>query len=111
MPAVEVELRQWNVVSKDISKIKLSRVLQADADALIDANRRSSSYHSPWARPFIDQDAFDAWYGKMLTGPNIGYVVREAEVDMIVGVVHLSEIVWGVFRSAYLSYYGTVNFA
>lgn len=47
----------------------------------------------------------------MLTGPNIGYVVREAEVDMIVGVVHLSEIVWGVFRSAYLSYYGTVNFA
>lgn len=94
-----------------MSKIKLSRVVPADADALIAANRKSASYHSPWVRPFIDQEGFDAWYGKMLTGPNIGYVVREAETNMIVGVVHLSEIVWGVFRSAYLSYYGTVNLA
>ena len=89
--------------------IKVSRVVQADADALIDANRKSVAYHSPWVKPFIDQEGFDVWYGKMLTGPNIGYVVREAETDRIVRVVHLSEIVWGVFRSAYLSYFGTVH--
>ncbi|MGV1753141.1 GNAT family N-acetyltransferase [Agrobacterium sp. CG674] len=110
-PFLQIEFRQRNVVSADMSKIKLSRVVPADAHALFDANRRSAAYHSPWVKPFIDQDGFDAWYGKMLTGPNIGYVVREAETEMIVGVVHLSEIVWGVFRSAYLSYYGTVDFS
>lgn len=76
-----------------MSKIKLSRVLPADADALIDANRRSAAFHSPWVKPFVDREGFDAWYGRTLTGPNLGYVVREAESDAIVGVVNISEIV------------------
>lgn len=94
-----------------MSKIKLSRILPADADALIDANRRSAAFHSPWVKPFVDREGFDAWYGRTLTGPNLGYVVREAESDAIVGVVNISEIVWGVFRSAYLSYYGMVDWS
>lgn len=94
-----------------MSKITLSRALPADADALIDANRKSAHHHFPWVRPFIDDDGFDAWYGKTLTGPNISYVVREAKSREIVGVVNLSEIVWGAFRSAYISYYGMVDWS
>lgn len=94
-----------------MSKITLSRAIPADADALIDGNRNSALYHSPWVRPFTDYDGFDAWYGKTLTGPNLGYVVRHLDSGMIVGVVNLTEIVWGVFRSAYLSYYGMVDWS
>ncbi|MGV2068385.1 GNAT family N-acetyltransferase [Agrobacterium sp. 22-226-1] len=91
--------------------VKLSRAVKADAEALIDANRESTAYHSPWVKPFVDHEGFDAWYGRTLTGPNLGYVAREAEGDTIVGVVNLTEIVWGVFRSAYLSFYGMVGWS
>ncbi|OAE48919.1 GNAT family N-acetyltransferase [Agrobacterium tumefaciens] len=94
-----------------MSKVILSRAVKADADALINANRKSAEYHSPWVKPFIDHEGFDAWYGKTLTGPNLGFIIREANTGAIVGVVNLSEIVWGVFRSAYLSYYGTVDWS
>lgn len=78
-----------------MSKILLSRAIPADAGALIDANQRSALYHSPWVKPFTDNDGFDAWYGKTLTGPNTGYVLRDLDAGMIVGVVNLTEIVWG----------------
>ena len=45
----------------------------------------------------------------MLTGPNRGFVAREASGDAIIGVVNVTEIVWGAFRSAYLGYYGMVG--
>ncbi|WP_367317066.1 GNAT family N-acetyltransferase [Agrobacterium salinitolerans] len=103
--------RDKNVVAEGMPNVKLSRAVQADADALIDSNRKSAAYHLPWVKPFIDHEGFDAWYGRILTGPNLGYIVREAEADTIIGVVNFSEIVWGMFRSAYLSYYGMVDWS
>lgn len=81
----------------------------SDAAELIAANRASREHHAPWASPFTDVDGFDAWFGRMLTGPNRGFVAREARDGAIIGVVNITEIVWGAFRSAYLSYYGMVG--
>lgn len=90
--------------------VRLERVTRADASDLIAANRDNTRYHLPWVTAFVDQTGFDAWFGRMLSGPNVGFVARDAESGRIVGVVNLNEIVAGVFQSAYLGYYGMSEF-
>ncbi len=62
-------------------------------------------------KAFTNRDGFDNWFGRIVTGPNLGFVARESNSGAIVGVVNVNEIVWGVFRSAYLGYYGTVRWS
>ncbi|KVV50046.1 phosphinothricin acetyltransferase [Burkholderia cepacia] len=88
--------------------ILLNRVARTDAADLIAANRASRNHHLPWVDSFTDQAGFDQWFGRCLTGPNVGFVARERTSGAVVGVVNLNEIVGGVFQSAYLGYYGMV---
>ncbi|CAE6824697.1 GNAT family N-acetyltransferase [Paraburkholderia haematera] len=94
-----------------MSSIQLNRVTRADAADLIAANRANQDYQLPWVTSFTDQAGFDSWFGRCLTGPNVGLVARERVSGQIVGVVNISEIVAGAFQSAYLGYYGMVNFS
>ena len=94
-----------------MSGIYLKSVSVADAPALIAGNRESAGYHAPWANPFTDLAGFEAWFGRIVAGPNVALVAREVESGQIAGVVNLSEIVAGGFQSAYLGYYGMVGFA
>ena len=91
--------------------VTIAPVRSADAAELIQANLESRDYHAPWVKPFTDRDGFDNWFGRIMTGPNLGFVAREASSGAIVGVVNLNEIVWGVFRSAYLGYYGMARWS
>jgi ribosomal-protein-alanine N-acetyltransferase len=91
--------------------ISLALITRADAAELIAGNIASRAYHAPWLQPFTDMAGFEEWYAKRLTGPNVGLLAREMESGGIVGVVNLSEIVMGVFKSAYLGYYGMAAFA
>jgi ribosomal-protein-alanine N-acetyltransferase len=94
-----------------MSVIRLSRVIRADAADLIAANSASQEYHLPWVTSFTDQARFDNWFARGLTGPNVGLVAREVASNKVVGVVNLNEIVAGAFQSAYLGYYGMLNFS
>ncbi|MGF6857466.1 GNAT family N-acetyltransferase [Paraburkholderia sp. CI3] len=94
-----------------MSGIQLSRVIRADAADLIAANSASQDYHRPWVASFTDQTGFDNWFSGSLTGSNVGLIAREVASIQIVGVVNISEIVMGAFRSAYLGYYRMSNFA
>jgi ribosomal-protein-alanine N-acetyltransferase len=94
-----------------MSVIQIHRATRADAHELIAANLASQDYHSPWVTSFTDQTGFDHWFARGLTGPNVGLVAREAASNHIVGVVNINEIVTGAFQSAYLGYYGMLNFA
>lgn len=89
----------------------LSRTSRGDAHELIAANIASRAYHAPWLAPFTDMVGFEEWFAKHVTGPNIGFLARDQETRAIVGVVNLSDIVMGVFKSAYLGYYGMAAFA
>ncbi len=91
--------------------IRLQRVKQSDAPALIAANTASQEHHLPWVTSFTDQAGFDAWFGRGITGPNVSLIAREAEGGGIVGVINISEIAMGAFQSAYLGYYGMAQFA
>jgi len=94
-----------------MSVIQIHRVIRADAAELIAANLASQDYHLPWVTSFTDQTGFDSWFARGLTGPNIGLVAREVASNNVVGVVNINEIVAGAFQSAYLGYYGMLNFA
>lgn len=94
-----------------MTTLRLSRVTPADAADLIAANVASQAHHLPWVTSFTDQTGFDTWFARGLTGPNVGLVAREAVSNQIVGVINLNEIVMGAFQSAYLGYYGMLNFA
>lgn len=90
--------------------IRLDRVRPADAPALIAANAASQSHHLPWVKSFTDQAGFDAWFGRSVTGPNVSLIAR-ADDGGIVGVINISEIAMGAFQSAYLGYYGMIQYA
>lgn len=90
--------------------LTLNRVTPADAPDLIAANCANQEYHQPWVTSFIDQAGFDAWFGRSVSGPNVSLIARDAATNTIVGVVNISEIAMGAFRSAYLGYYGMAPF-
>jgi [ribosomal protein S5]-alanine N-acetyltransferase len=94
-----------------MSVVQIHRVIRADAAELIAANLASQDYHLPWVTSFTDQAGFDHWFARGLTGPNVGLVAREIASNRVVGVVNINEIVAGAFQSAYLGYYGMLNFA
>ena len=86
--------------------VDVQRVRRADAAELIAANRDNTTYHAPWVTAFTDQAGFDAWFSRGVTGANVSLLARERGSGALVGVINLSEIVLGVFRSAYLGYWG-----
>ena len=91
--------------------VTIAPVRRSDGAALIEGNITSRTYHRPWSQPFVDRVGFDAWFEGTITGPAIGLVARQAGSDEVIGVLTLSQIVLGAFRSAYLGYYGMARTA
>lgn len=91
--------------------VVLAPATRADTADLIQANLDSREYHHPWTSPFTDEAGFDAWFGRTLSGPNVGLIARLAASGQVAGVVNLNEIVAGAFQSAYLGYYGVAALA
>lgn len=92
------------------SIVTLTRVTIADAPDLIAANKASQEHHLPWVTSFTDQTGFDGWFQRSITGPNVSLIARAADGG-IIGVVNISEIAMGAFQSAYLGYFGMVQYA
>ncbi|MFO1048273.1 MAG: GNAT family protein [Geminicoccaceae bacterium] len=90
--------------------VTLRPVVRADAAELVRANQASRELHHPWAEPLADEAGFDAWFGRILTGPLVGLIARDAATGEIAGVVNVIEIVYGKFyRGAVLGYYGVAG--
>lgn len=94
-----------------MTSVRLSPVQMGDCADLIAANHASTSYHAPWTSPFKDEEGFQSWFSQTVTGANIGLVARESGSNGVVGVLTLSQIVLGNFRSCFLGYYGMAAFA
>jgi ribosomal-protein-alanine N-acetyltransferase len=75
------------------------------------AVRRSRKLHGRWVSPPWTPTQYRA-YLRRLRGPaHVGYLIRLRGSGELVGVVNISEIVRGAFRSAYLGYYAFTPFA
>jgi len=75
------------------------------AEAFVRAVRRSRSLHRGLVSPPGDAEAFRQYVGALRQRNRLGFLVIVENSGEIAGVVNVSEIVRGVFRSAYLGYY------
>ena len=75
-----------------------------EADFLA-AAQRSRRLHRPWVSPPLDGERFTTLLAARQGPHSHGFVLRAAQDDALVGYLELTNIVRGIFQSAYLGYY------
>jgi ribosomal-protein-alanine N-acetyltransferase len=86
-------------------RVFLRPPVEEDGAEFLDLMRRSRRLHRPWVKPPLDEAAWAAYLAGTRRPTNRGLLVRLQEGGGIAGVFNLSEIVRGIFQSAYLGYY------
>jgi [ribosomal protein S5]-alanine N-acetyltransferase len=82
-----------------------------DLDEFLSFVSASRGLHRPWVYPPSNEQAFCAYVDRASSDRYLGCLVCLQQTDSIVGVANLSEIVRGLFRSAYLGFYGNVAYS
>ena len=83
----------------------------ADEAEFLAAVERSRTLHHPWVQAPDTPQAYSDYLSKHEDPRGVALFVRFGEPAALVGVVNLSEIVLGCFRSAYLGDYAFVPYA
>jgi len=86
-------------------QVLLEQADESNAPELASLARASRGLHRPWV--YLKQHAggWLSYLDRCRKGAVIGYLVRDAVTRELVGVINISEIVRGVFQSAYLGFY------
>jgi [ribosomal protein S5]-alanine N-acetyltransferase len=87
-------------------RVYLRQPLGSDAQEFLALVRASRSYHRPWVHPPTTAAAFRKYAAKVGSERLFPCFIFLRETDELVGVVNLSEIVRGLFQSAYVGFYG-----
>jgi [ribosomal protein S5]-alanine N-acetyltransferase len=82
-----------------------------DEAAFLAAVERSRTLHHPWVQAPGTPQAYRDYLSKHQDGRGAAFFVWLEQPHELAGVVNLSEIVYGCFRSAYLGYYAFVPHA
>jgi ribosomal-protein-alanine N-acetyltransferase len=87
------------------SRVALSRPGARDLPELLALASASQRLHRPWV--FLPQtpQGWRPFLRRSRQKSAVSYLIRRRDTRELVGVVNLSEIVRGVFQSAYLSFY------
>lgn len=83
----------------------------ADEAEFFAAVDRSRKLHHPWVQPPSTPDAYRDYLSKHREPHGATFFLWLEATGGLVGVVNVSEIVHGCFRSAYLGYYAFVPYA
>jgi ribosomal-protein-alanine N-acetyltransferase len=86
-------------------RVYLREPTRRDGPQIVAANRLSRALHRGWVLPPTDSEAFARWMTRCRQ-PNVKcLLVCRPDDDAILGVFVVSQIVRGMFHSAYLGYY------
>jgi len=85
-------------------RVRLELASLKHKQAFLAAVRASRGLHAPWVSPPATSTKFRQYVKAKSGDRNVAYFAFSSSGD-IVGVVNISEIVRGLFRSAYLGYY------
>jgi ribosomal-protein-alanine N-acetyltransferase len=88
-----------------MSAIRLSPPTLADCADFLAAVERSRALHGDWVSPPSTIPAFAAYVDGLGQDDRRGFLVRRADDEALVGAINLSNIVRGLFQSAYLGFY------
>ena len=86
-----------------LPRVRLEPVSVAHEAAFLAAVRRSRALHAPWVHPPQTATRFRRYVSQHTGERHLGYLAF-SEGGELVGVINVSEIVRGVFQSAYLGY-------
>jgi ribosomal-protein-alanine N-acetyltransferase len=86
-------------------RVLLRHPRAVDAEAFVAAARRSRRLHGPWVHAPDTPEAFESYLRRTRRPNQAGFLVCRIDDDALAGVVNVSEIVRGVFQSAFLGYY------
>lgn len=91
--------------------VTLRRPTLGDAEEFLRAVRRSRSLHKGLVSPPSDRARFREYVNGLRNHNREGFLVLADDPDGIAGIINVSEIVRGLFQSAYLGYYAFVPYA
>jgi [ribosomal protein S5]-alanine N-acetyltransferase len=97
--------------ARSAARVRLERPTPRRRAEFLAAVRRSRRLHAPWVSPPASPAAYAAYLGRLRRPTHVGYLVCRRDTGELVGVINVSEIVGGVFRSGYLGYYAFVPHA
>jgi ribosomal-protein-alanine N-acetyltransferase len=80
-----------------------------DRAAFLEAVRTSRILHRPWITAPATSAEFRAYLKKMQQPGNRAYLVCRRDTRQIAGVINLTNVILGAFRSGYLGYYAFVG--
>lgn len=81
-----------------------------DREEFISAMRRSQSLHHSWIKAATTNKEFDEYFQRHQQANSKSFLVCD-NAGSIVGVFNISEIVRGLFQSAYLGFYAVADYA
>jgi len=85
--------------------------MAGDGREIIEMNRRGEKLQRPWLYAPTDQSSWKRYIRRLEGDQHDGFLVCLRHTDAIVGLINISEIVRGVFKSAYLGYYSGAEHA
>ena len=88
------------------SRIYIRAPERSDEKAFLVAVRRSRVFHRPWVKALSTPAQFREWLQRLKQPTHHSFLVIRKDTDEIVGVFTISNVVMGLFRSAFLGYYG-----
>lgn len=87
------------------TRIHLRPPALPDQAEFLSLARASSALHHPWVSAPATAEQFAAFLEKMVPPMHRSFLVCHRDTHQIVGVINITNIVMGVFRSGYLGYY------
>src|SRR5687768_2376546 len=93
-----------------MARIYLRAPAAGDQREFLARVRASRALHHPWTVAPATAERFRAYLERMQAPDHRGFLVCKREDDAIAGVINLSSIVMGLFRSGYLGYYAFTGF-
>lgn len=87
-------------------KVHLRPPQADDEDTFLALVRASRSLHAGWVKPPATAEQFSAYLARSHQAEMACFLVTDPSSGALCGVINLSNIVRGAFRSAYMGYYG-----
>lgn len=86
-------------------RIYLRQPGSRDRPAFLEAVRHSKSLHRAWINAPATTMEYRAYLKRMAEPANHAFLVCRRDTDEIAGVINLTNVILGAFRSGYLGYY------
>lgn len=93
------------------ARVYIRAPMLSDLEEFTELMRESRAFHRPWASAPTDEIRFHAYLEDSARPDFEAFLVCRIEDDQIIGFFNISQIVRGLFQSAYLGYAAAERFA